>query len=112
VYTRFPSASLYDVLGLVCLPKRTGRLPWAKARTFSESRMRENRLSGSISGMGKRSMVWLVRHRRTKEPETDRPNLTQRVTSRLHKQVRPQNRHLLKVSADSGGKPTGVPERR
>jgi hypothetical protein len=30
-YTRFPSASLYDVLGLVRLPKRTGSLPWAKA---------------------------------------------------------------------------------
>ena len=29
-YTRFPSASLYDVLGLVRLPKRTASLPWAK----------------------------------------------------------------------------------
>src|ERR1700687_723190 len=30
-YTRFPSASLYDVLGLVQLPHRTANLPWAKA---------------------------------------------------------------------------------
>jgi group II intron reverse transcriptase/maturase len=28
---RFPEASLYEALGLVCLPKRTARLPWAKA---------------------------------------------------------------------------------
>ena len=37
---RFPAESLYDVFGLVCLPKRTGSLPRAKARVFSESRMR------------------------------------------------------------------------
>jgi hypothetical protein len=28
---RFPEASLYEVLGLVCLPGRTANLPWAKA---------------------------------------------------------------------------------
>jgi RNA-directed DNA polymerase len=28
---RFPEASLYDELGLVCLPKLTANLPWAKA---------------------------------------------------------------------------------
>lgn len=28
---RFPEASLYDVPGLVCLPKQTANLPWAKA---------------------------------------------------------------------------------
>jgi RNA-directed DNA polymerase len=28
---RFPEASLYDVLGLVCLPKQTANLPWANA---------------------------------------------------------------------------------
>jgi len=27
---RFPAESLYDVFGLVCLPKRTSSLPWAK----------------------------------------------------------------------------------
>jgi hypothetical protein len=26
---RFPEASLYQVFGLVCLPKRTASLPWA-----------------------------------------------------------------------------------
>jgi RNA-directed DNA polymerase len=28
---RFPEASLYEVLGLVCLPRRTANLPWANA---------------------------------------------------------------------------------
>ena len=28
---RFPEASLYEELGLVCLPRRTAALPWAKA---------------------------------------------------------------------------------
>jgi hypothetical protein len=30
-------------------------------------------------------MVWLVRHRQTKGPETDRPNLNHRATSLLYK---------------------------
>jgi hypothetical protein len=30
-------------------------------------------------------MVRIVRHRQTKGPATDRPNLTHRATSRLHK---------------------------
>jgi hypothetical protein len=42
------------------------------------------RLSSSTSGMWKRGMVWIVRHRQTKEPDTDRPNLNHRATSRLH----------------------------
>jgi len=29
-------------------------------------------------------MVWLLRHRQTKGPATDRPHLTHRATSRLH----------------------------
>jgi RNA-directed DNA polymerase len=29
-YTRYPDAYLYEHLGLVCLPKRTQGLPWAK----------------------------------------------------------------------------------
>ena len=28
---RFPESSLYDTLGLVCLPKQTANLPWANA---------------------------------------------------------------------------------
>ena len=46
--------------------------------------MRENCLSGSTSGMWKRSMVRIMRHRLTKGPETDRPDLTHRATSRLY----------------------------
>ena len=41
--------------------------------------------SGSMSGMWKRSMVGLVRHRQTKEAATDRPNLNHRATSRLYR---------------------------
>ena len=46
--------------------------------------MREMRMSGSMSGMWKRSTDWLMRHRQTKGPETDRPVLNHRVTSRLY----------------------------
>jgi hypothetical protein len=30
-------------------------------------------------------MAWIVRHRQTKEPETDRPSLNHRATSRLYR---------------------------
>ncbi len=43
------------------------------------------RLSGSMSGVWKRSMMELVRHRQTKGSETDRPHLNHRVTPRLYK---------------------------
>jgi len=46
--------------------------------------MRQLRTSGSMSGMWKRSMVRLVRHRQTKGPATDRPHLNHRATSRLY----------------------------
>jgi hypothetical protein len=49
--------------------------------------MREIRLSGSMSGMWKRSRVNLVRHRQTKEPGTDRGHLNHRATSRLYRLI-------------------------
>jgi len=49
--------------------------------------MREIRPSGSMSGGWKQSMVRLVRHRRTKELETDRPHLNNRATSRLYSET-------------------------
>ena len=42
------------------------------------------RTSGSMSGMWKRGTVWIMRHRQTKGPVTDRPDLNNRATSRLY----------------------------
>src|SRR6201987_3586149 len=56
-YKRFPEASLHSVYGLVQLPHRTASLPWAKAVVFSESRMRRNCQSGSMSGNRKQDQV-------------------------------------------------------
>jgi hypothetical protein len=46
--------------------------------------MRENRLSGSMSGRWKRGTVRRVRHRQTKGPATDGSDLNYRATSRLY----------------------------
>src|SRR5258705_1744161 len=61
------------------------RNPWQESGSPPQSGgPREIRTSGSTSGRWKRSMAGLVRHRQTKEPETDRPHLNHRATSRLY----------------------------
>jgi hypothetical protein len=49
-------------------------------------------------------MVWLVRHRQTKGPETDRPNLNHRATSLLY------NRHFAR-KVKSSATPFGAAQR-
>jgi len=64
--------------------------------------MREIRMSGSTSGMWKRTTVRLLRHRQTKGAETDRPYLNHRATSRLyifHRRERPSALSPCKTGA-------------
>jgi len=46
-------------------------------------------MHGSISGVWKRGMAQLMRHRQTKGPETARPHLNYRATPRLYHPLLP-----------------------
>jgi hypothetical protein len=68
-------------------PTESNRPTLEPCAFLSESRMRENRLSGSMSGEWKRGTARLLRHRQTKGPATDRPSLNYRATPRLYSNI-------------------------
>jgi len=61
--------------------------------------------SGSMSGVWKRSMVRLVRHRQPKGSETDRLNLNHRATPRLYRFLRHESLFVVKKLCQKDLKP-------
>ena len=83
-YARFPNEYLHDKLGLVQLGAKGRRLLWRKHELLSESRMREIRPSGSMSGRWKRGKACGTKPRRGNPDTRKCRRLIHRATSRLY----------------------------
>ena len=88
----FPTKYLHDQLGLVQLGAKAQPLAVGEGMSFlSESRMREIRTSGSMSGRWKRSTACGTEPRRGNPDTRKYRRLNHRATSRLHEENQPCN---------------------